>query len=84
MSSAPGIGTAYSVNATESLIFCAGEHKPDSKRNCLMYILLTRDVLLSLALQSPCAEVFGFAYTALGVKRNLLVQALLDAASDSQ
>lgn len=28
------IGTAYSINAAESLVFYADEHKPDSKRNC--------------------------------------------------
>lgn len=55
-----------------------------AKETVLLRALLTKDVLPSLALQGPCAEVFAFAYTALGVKWNLLVQALWDAAPDSQ
>ena len=54
------------------------------KETVLLHILLTKDVLLSPALQGHCAEVFAFVYTALGVKWNLLVQALLDAVSDLQ
>lgn len=34
VSSVPGIGTAYSINAAASLVFHAGGHKPGSKRNC--------------------------------------------------
>lgn len=69
MHSAPGTGTAYFINAAESLVFCAGEHKPDRKINCFAAhtIILTKDVLPSPALPGLCAEVFAFAYTAFGI-----------------
>lgn len=54
-----------------------------AKETVLLHILLTKGVLLTLALQGPCAEVFAFVHAALGVKWNLLVQAFSDAASDS-
>jgi len=55
-----------------------------AKETVLLHVLLTKDVLLSPALQGPWAEVVIFVHAAYGVKWNLLVQALLDAASDSQ
>lgn len=55
-----------------------------AKETVLLHTLLMKDVLLSPALRGRCAEVSAFACTALVVKWNLLVQALLDATSDSQ
>lgn len=85
MSSVPGIGTAYSVNAAESLVFHAGEHKPDSKRNCFAVYTINKGCPTFICLtRPPCGGLFASVYTAPVVKWNLLVQALLDAASNSQ
>lgn len=65
MSSVPGIGTAFSVNTAEILVFHAGEHKPDSKRNCFAahtinkgcptFTCLTRPLCGGLCLCTHCS-----------------------------
>lgn len=88
MSSVLGIGTAQSRTVAESLTFHPSiqvNRNQSAKEIILLHVLLTKDVLLSLlslALKGLCAEVFAAVQTGLAVKWDLLVQVLLDTASD--